>query len=335
MGKASAIASSNIALVKYWGKRDKELMLPHNGSLSMTLDGLTTHTTVEFDRKYKEDVLIINGSEIKKGTEDYDDYVGRFLGILRKKYGVKLFAKMVSKNNYPTAAGLASSASGMAALATAAAAAAGLKLDRRELSILARYGSGSACRSIDGGFVEWTRGTKADGSDSFGRQIYPKEHWPELRMVIAVTSKKSKKVKSRAGMAKSVENCPYYRTWAYEIAPKDIETIKKAIKENDFALLGKTAELNCLKMHATALTTDPPILYWNAGTVDVMHAVMDWRDSGLVCYFTIDGGPQVKILCLEKDAAEIAKRLKSFDTVEDVIVTRAGDGASLAENHLF
>jgi diphosphomevalonate decarboxylase len=333
--KASAVANSNIALVKYWGKRDKELMLPHNGSLSMTLEGLQTRTTVEFSAKYKEDILVINGQQIQKGTEDYDDYVGRFLGILRKQYGIKHFAKMVSENNYPTAAGLASSASGMAALAMAAASAAGLKLSSRELSILARYGSGSACRSIEGGFVEWARGNSADGSDSYGRQLFSKEHWPELRMVIAVTSKKEKKIKSRAGMAKSVENCPYYKSWAYDIVPRDIETVKKAIAEKNFTLLGKTAELNALKMHATAITTDPPIIYWNAGTVDVMHAVMEWRDGGLECYFTIDGGPQVKVICLEKDADEIAGRLRKFSNVEDVIIAKAGDGARLTEKHLF
>ena len=335
MAKASAVANSNIALVKYWGKRNKELMLPHNGSLSMTLEGLQTHTTVEFDKKYKEDVLIINGQEIAKGTEDYDDYVGRFLGIFRKKYGIKHFAKMMSTNNYPTAAGLASSASGMAALALAASKAAGLSLNKKDLSILARYGSGSACRSIEGGFVEWTRGQREDGTDSFGRQIFPKEHWPELRMVIAVTSKKSKKVKSRAGMAKTVENCPYYKTWAYNIVPKDLELVKKAIKEKNFTLLGRTAELNALKMHATALTTDPPIIYWNEGTVAVMHAVMDWRDEGLESYFTIDGGPQVKVICLEKDAEAIAKRLRAFDTVQEVIIAKAGDGARLTEKHMF
>lgn len=335
MPKASAIANSNIALVKYWGKRDRDLMLPHNGSISMTLDGLQTHTTVEFDGKYKEDLLAINGKRLEKGAEEYDEYLGRFMGKLRGQYGIRHFARISSENNYPTAAGLASSASGMAALALAASRAAGLDLSKKELSILARYGSGSACRSVEGGFVEWKRGEKADGSDSFGEQLFPKEHWPELRMVIAVTSAKAKKVKSRAGMAKTVENCPFYRTWAYEVAPKDIEDMRKAIAEKDFTLLGKTAELNCLKMHATALATDPPIIYWNAGTVEVMHAVMDWRDSGLECYFTIDGGPQVKILCLEKEAAEIAKRLKSFDTVEDIIVTGAGDGARVVGNHLF
>lgn len=333
--KASAIANSNIALVKYWGKRDSKLLLPQTGSMSLTLDGLQTHTTVEFDPKYEEDILVINGKEVLEGTEDYDDYVGRFLTILREKAGSKLKAKMVSNNNYPTAAGLASSASGMAALALAASKALDMNLSKKDLSILARMGSGSASRSIEGGFVEWYRGEKDDGSDSFAEQIFPSWHWPELRMVIAVTSKKEKKIKSRAGMAKTVENCPYYRVWRDEIVPMHLDIIRKAIKEKDFKTLGQTAELNCLAMHATAMTTTPPIIYFSAGTMDVIHAVMDWRDEGLGCYFTIDGGPQVKVICLEKDAEEIASRLRKFENVEDVIIAKPGDGARLTDKHLF
>lgn len=332
--KASAIANSNIALVKYWGKRNKELMLPQTGSISLTLDGLQTHTTVEFDPKYKEDALIINSKEIPKGTEDYDDYVGKFLTILRGIAGSDLKAKMVSNNNYPTAAGLASSASGMAALAVAASKALGMDLNKKELSMLARRGSGSASRSIDGGFVEWYRGEKEDGSDCFAEQIFPPEYWPEFRMVIAVTSKKEKKIKSRAGMAQSVETCPYYPKWLEEV-PKDIEAIKKALADKNLKTLGEMTELNCLKMHAVMITTNPPIVYWNAGTMDIIHAVMDWRDEGLECYFTIDGGPQVKVLCLEKDAEEIARRIREFPNVEDVIITRPGQGARIVEEHLF
>lgn len=334
MAKASAIANSNIALVKYWGKRNKELMLPQNGSISLTLDGLQSHTTVEFDPKYKEDILIINGEQLQPGTENYDDYVGKFLNIIKGIAKTDLNAKIVSNNNYPTAAGLASSASGMAAMALAASKALGLSLDKKDLSMLARRGSGSASRSVDGGFVEWHRGKKEDGSDCFAEQIFPPEYWPEFRMVIAVTSKKEKKIKSRAGMAQSVETCPYYHKWLEE-ASKDIELIKKALADRDFKALGKKAELNCLKMHAVMITTNPSIIYWNAGTMDVIHAVMDWRDEGLQCYFTIDGGPQVKIMCMEKDAKEIAKRLRKFPNVKNVIIARPGQGARVVDEHLF
>jgi diphosphomevalonate decarboxylase len=333
--KASSIANANIALVKYWGKRNKEFMLPQTGSVSMTTEGLQAHTTVEFDPKYKEDVLVVNGKEYRKGDEEYDDYVGLFLKVVRDMTGKDVKAKIVSSNNFPTAAGLASSAAGFAALAGAVNEALGLGLDDRQLSMLARRGSGSATRSVHAGFVEWKRGEKEDGSDCFAEQLFSQDHWPEFRMVIAVTSRKDKKVKSRAGMKQSVATSPFYKTWAEKVVPRHIETIKRALAEKDFKTLGETAELNALAMHAVAIATKPPVIYWNAGTMDIIHAVMDWRDEGLECYFTIDGGPQVKVMCLEKDAEEIAKRIKQFDNIEDVIITRPGSGIEITKDHLF
>lgn len=333
--KASVIANANIALVKYWGKRNKEFMLPQTGSVSMTTEGLQAHTTVEFDPKYQEDVLVVNGKEFKKGDEEYDDYVGLFLKVVREMSGKEIKAKIVSNNNFPTAAGLASSAAGFAALAGAVNEALGLGLDDRQLSMLARRGSGSATRSIHAGFVEWKRGEKEDGSDCYAEQLFPPDHWPELRLVIAVTSKKDKKVKSRAGMKHSVATSPFYNSWREYVVPRHTEMIKKALAEKDFKMLGETAELNALAMHAVAIATKPPVIYWNAGTMDIIHAVMDWRDEGMECYFTIDGGPQVKIICLENDADEIAKRVKEFDNIEDVIITKPGSGLKITDNHLF
>lgn len=336
--KASAIANANIALVKYWGKRNKELMLPQTGSVSMTTEGLNAHTTVEFGPKYREDILILNGRKYKKGDEEYDDYVGLFLKVVREVYPKKardLKCKIVSNNNFPTAAGLASSAAGFAALAAAVNEALKLGLREKELSMLARRGSGSATRSIHSGFVEWKRGENGDGSDCYAEQLFPPEHWPDFRLVIAVTTKKDKKVKSRAGMSQSVANSPYYRAWKEEVVPKHIEIIKKAISEKDFKALGEASESNALMMHAVAIATTPPVIYWNAGTLDIIHAVMDWRDEGLPCYFTIDGGPQVKILCLERDAKEIARRIRAFPNIEDVIITRPGQGVKITKEHLF
>jgi len=332
--KASAIANANIALVKYWGKRNKELMLPNNGSISMTTEGLCAHTTVEFDEKYTQDQLVLNGNEIKPGTEDYDDYVGKFLSVVRQISGTDLKVKIVSNNNFPTAAGLASSAAGFAALAAAVSKALNLPMDAKNLSMLARRGSGSATRSVLGGFVEWKRGEKEDGSDSYAEQIVDENFWPEFRMIICVTSKKEKKVKSRAGMAQTVKTSPMYKAWL-ETVDNDLETVRKAILEKDFTTVGKTAEENCLKMHATMITTKPPIIYWNAGTMEIIHAVMDWRDEGLESYFTIDAGPQVKIMCLEKDVNEIVKRVKQFSHIEDVIITKPGSGVKIVDDHLF
>ena len=332
--KASAIANSNIALAKYWGKRDKELMLPQTGSISMTVSDLQTHTTVEFDPKHKQDVLIVNGKELKPGEGDYDEYMGAFMKVVRHMTGNQTKVKIVSNNNYPTAAGLASSASGFAAVALAVSKALGMPMDPKNLSILARRGSGSASRSVSGGFVEWKRGERKDGTDSYGEQIASPEHWPEFRMIAVITSKKEKKIKSRAGMAQTVATCPYYPKWV-ETAQADLDALRKGIKEKNFTLVGSTAEHNCLKMHATMISTKPPIIYWNPATMEVIHSVMEWRDEGLESYFTIDGGPQVKVICLEKDSKELASRLKGLKGVEDVIISKPGPGARLTNEHLF
>jgi diphosphomevalonate decarboxylase len=326
--KASAVANSNIALIKYWGKRDKVLILPYNSSISVTLDGLFTHTTVEFDKKYSQDIVVLNGQKVK--GEEYEQ-VTNHLNLIREMAGISDKAKVMSNNNFPTAAGLASSASGFAALSLAGTKAAGLDLDKRQLSILARRGSGSASRSIEGGFVEWQAGKKIDGSDSFAIQLAPPEYWPDFRIVVAITSKKEKKIKSRAGMAQTVATSPMYKVWL-ETVEKDLMAMRRAIKEKNFTLLGQTAEANCLKMHATMITTKPAIIYWNPVTMEVIHSVINWRDSGLEAYFTIDAGPQVKIICLEKNVNEIIKRLKGL---VDTIVAKPGEAARLSSKHLF
>jgi len=332
--KASAIANPNIALVKYWGKRNKELMLPNNGSISMTVSDMTTHTTVDFDEKYENDVLIINGEEMRPGQEDYDDYMGAFMKVVREMTGNQTKVKVVSKNTFPTAAGLASSASGFAAVALAVSKALGLPTDPKSISMLARRGSGSASRSASGGFVEWHRGELEDGSDCFAEQIAPPEHWSEFRMVTVITTTKEKKVKSRAGMKQTVANCPYYSSWL-ETVNDDLDKIRQGILDKDFTAVAKTAEMNCLKMHATMITTDPPIIYWNPVTMRVIHSVMDWRDEGMETYFTIDGGPQVKIMCLEKDVEEIQRHLQEIEGIEQVLICKPGEGARLTEENLF
>ncbi len=329
--KATATANANIALTKYWGKRDKKLMLPNNGSVSMTVDGMHTKTTVEFSPSYEKDIFIINGKEIGEGNA-YDKTV-KHLDLIREKAGIREKAKVMTENNFPTAAGLASSASGFAAITLAASKAAGMNLDKRELSIIARRGSGSASRSIEGGFVEWQKGEKEDGSDSYGVQIAPPDHWG-FRMIAVITSTAQKKVKSTAGMAQTVDTCPYYKDWLATVQG-DIDAVKQGIADKDFTRVGSTAEYNALKMHATMITTKPPIIYWNDATMRIMHSVMGWRDSGLESYFTMDAGPQVKIMCLEKDVGEITKRLKDIEGIEDVVLCKPGEAARLVDDHLF
>lgn len=331
--KATAKANSNIALIKYWGKRDKKLMLPNNSSISMTLSDLYTLTTVEFDKKYEKDIFILGEKEFKQGSEEYNEVKGH-LDLIREIAGISQKAKVQSKNNFPTAAGLASSASGFAALSTAAAKAAGLNLNQQGLTAISRRGSGSATRSIFGGFVEWKKGEKNNGSDCVAEQIAPPQHWPEFRMITTIVSTTQKKVKSRAGMAQTVKTSPYYKGWL-ETINNDLEKMKKGIMEKNFTLVGETAEHNCLKMHATMITTKPSIVYWMPATIEIMHAVLSWREEGTECYFTIDGGPQVKIICLEKDVSEILGKLKEIEGVQKSIVCKPGNDAKLVEKHLF
>ena len=332
--KASAVANANIALVKYWGKRNEELILPQNSSISMTVAGLQSYCTVEFDENFERDFLNLNGKDIDPDRKEFKN-VQRFLDAVRQYYGKKIYAKVYGKNNFPTAAGLASSSSAFAALATACNKALNLGLNKKEISMLARRGSGSASRSCFGGFAELLKGNKEDGSDSYAIQLADENYWPEFRMLFCITSKAEKKIKSRVGMKQTVATCPLYKCWL-ESVEEDLENVRKGIKNKDFSLVGRTAEHNCLKMHATMMTTKPPIIYWNRTTMDIIHKVFELRDSGLECYFTIDGGPQVKIICLDKDIGNIKNTLqKEIEGIIDFIETKSGTGPKVVEEHLF
>ncbi|MBU0953494.1 MAG: diphosphomevalonate decarboxylase [Nanoarchaeota archaeon] len=328
--KATAIANANIALIKYWGKRDADLMLPNNGSLSMTVDGLHTKTTVEFG-DFEADTLTMNGESVE-GKEL--DQVIKHLDLVRGMANINKKAKVASENSFPTAAGLASSASGFAALSVAAAKAAGLDLDEKQLSILSRRGSGSASRSVGAGFIEWLKGEQADGDDSYGKQVATPDHWPAFRMIVAITATGEKKIKSRAGMSQTIKTSPMYQGWL-DTVPADLDVVRQGIRDKDFTKVGETAERNGLKMHATMITTIPTILYWNPTTIAIMHAIQDWRDEGLESYFTMDAGPQVKVFCLEKDVPELQKRLQEIPGVRETIIGKPGQAARLVEEHLF
>ncbi|MEK6958682.1 MAG: diphosphomevalonate decarboxylase [archaeon] len=331
--KVTVKANANIALTKYWGKKDAALKTPWNSSTSVTLDGLETTTTVEFDKKYKKDEFVLDGKEFGPETDEFKE-VKEQLDIIRGKAKIKDNAKVVSNNNFPTAAGFASSASGLAALTFAASKAAGLNLSTKELSIISRMGSGSASRSLIDGFAIWHRGSAKDGSDSFAEQIAPKEHWPEFRILGCVISKNAKKIKSRAGMAQSVKTSPIFEQW-YTNAEKDAQAMVKLIKEKKFEELGKLAQSNCILMHACAMTTQPPVIYWAPGTLEVMHKVLEMQDEGMKCYFTMDGGPQVKIICLASDVPKIKAALKEIEYVHEVIECKPGLGPRVVKENLF
>ncbi|MFC4559616.1 diphosphomevalonate decarboxylase [Virgibacillus kekensis] len=322
--KATAKAHTNIALIKYWGKRDESLILPMNNSLSVTLDGFYTETTVEFQTELEQDSFILDGKVV---TGKEYDRVTAFLDRIRKYAGKPdLYANVESTNHVPTAAGFASSASGFAALAASAVKALGLKISKEQLSILTRQGSGSACRSVFGGFVEWEKGSLEDGSDSYAVQVAPAEHW-DIRVAAVVLSSKEKKVLSREGMKRTVETSPFYSSWVESI-PHDLDNIKQGIRTKDFKKVGEIAEANCLKMHATTLAANPPFTYWHDTTMAVMRKVQDLRDKGIPAYFTIDAGPNVKVLYQPENEETIQTTLQEIPGVNDVIVSRTGQGVS-------
>jgi diphosphomevalonate decarboxylase len=320
--RATARANTNIALVKYWGKRDAALRLPRNGSLSLTLEGLHAETTVAFGEG-AADALSINGVE-RSGREL--ERVSALLDLVRERAGLNARARVVSESTVPVAAGLASSASGFAALALAASAAAGLSLTERELSVLARLGSGSAARSVLGGLVVWHRGERPGGEDSYAEQVCAPEGWP-LAMAIAVIDAGEKDVGSTSGMARST-TAPAYLHWE-ATASSDLQEALRAVEARDLRWLGLVAEASATKMHMAAAATDPPIVYWTEATARLASRFAGWRADGLETYFTVDAGPNVAALCRAEDLQEVRARLAAEPGVRAVHACAAGGGATL------
>jgi diphosphomevalonate decarboxylase len=318
--QAKVRARSNIALVKYWGKADSRLNTPAVGSISITLDRLWTETSVEFSPTFAADSLLLDGRERAEQLARVTDC----LDLLRALAGSDSRARVVSTNNFPTGAGLASSASGFAALVGAGAAALGLELTPRELSILARRGSGSAARSVFGGYVEMHKGTAADGGDSYAEPMLPGEAWP-LTVVVAITAKAEKAVSSGAGMARSAISSAYYPAWV-DSHPADLAEARAAIHARDFERLAQVSERSCLKMHAAAMTTAPPLIYWNGATLECMAVITRLRRVGVPVFFTIDAGPQVKAVCEPGAAEAVRTALAASPGVVDLIETGLGPG---------
>ena len=323
---ATAQAQPNIALVKYWGKRDVPLNLPAVGSLSITLDTLWTRTRERFDPTLDRDRVSLNGKSDDKEARR----VSECLDLLRVRAGCTLHAEVDSQNNFPTGAGLASSASGFAALVVAANAALKLDLTLSEQSEIARRGSGSAARSIFGGFVEWSRGERSDGRDSIARPVLQAAEWP-LSVVVAVTSTAQKSVGSTEGMNRTRDTSPYYDAWV-DTSEADLAEAHRAVLDRDFDKLAAVAEYSCLKMHALALAARPGLLYWNGATVEAMHAVRALRASGVPVFFTVDAGPQVKAVCLPEASAQVREALQSVSGVLRIHETGLGAGARLIED---
>ncbi|MEI5994670.1 diphosphomevalonate decarboxylase [Candidatus Enterococcus mansonii] len=320
-GKARAY--TNIALIKYWGKKDEQLILPMNSSLSLTLDAFYTETSVYFGEALTEDTFFLDG---KKQDLKQTAKISKFLDLVRQQQNISLFAKVESQNFVPTAAGLASSASGLAALAGACSVALNLHLSKTELSRLARRGSGSACRSIFGGFSEWQKGDS--NQNSFAQQI-PSNKWEdELAMVFVLVDDGVKDISSRDGMRRTVETSSFYSGWL-ETIDTDLETAKQAILEKDFIRLGEVTEANGLRMHGTTLAAVPPFTYWSPESLNVMQLVRTARQQGLPCYFTMDAGPNVKILVEKKNVTALTQFLAEHLSEKQLITAYAGPEIAL------
>ena len=310
--RATATAHPNIALVKYWGKRPGADNLPATPSLSLTLDALTTTTAV---RVAATDRVVLNGAPVT------DPKIGSFLQAMRGTFHIPPL-EVATTNDFPTGCGLASSASGFAALVTAIDAALGLGLDAAGRSEWARRGSGSAARSVVGGF-----GTLAEHDGEWvAEELLAPDAWP-LRVVIAVTSRSPKAVASTEGMERSRTTSPFYAAWV-RTTVADFAEAKRAVAERDFDGLARVAERSCFKMHALMLSSDPALLYWNAATVECLHRVRSLRAAGKEVFFTVDAGPQVKAVCTPEHEATVRDALETVLGVEEVLVSGLGRGAS-------
>ncbi|HHJ5066674.1 TPA: diphosphomevalonate decarboxylase [Enterococcus hirae] len=325
MFKGKARAYTNIALIKYWGKKNESLILPMNNSLSLTLDAFYTETEVSFSEAYTEDQFYLdNQLQDEKATKK----ISTFLDIAREKAGTTKKAKVISQNFVPTAAGLASSASGLAALAGACNEALKLGLDVQALSRLARRGSGSACRSIFGGFVEWEKGH--DDQSSYAHPISSDGFEDHLAMVFLLLNEQKKDVSSRDGMRRTVETSSFYQGWLDSVEA-DLYQLKQAIKTKNFQLLGETMEQNGLKMHGTTLAARPPFTYWSPDSLKAMQAVRDLRNQGIPCYFTMDAGPNVKVLVQKDHLDKVKTTFSDLFSSQQVISAFAGPGMTIIE----
>lgn len=316
---ATAEASPNIALIKYWGDVDHALRLPANGSISMTLGGLSTVTRVTFDPTIDRDSLLLGGEPAGPAALER---VARHLDVLRAHAGLDGHARIESTNNFPSGAGVASSASAFAALTLAALTAAGIAESSESLSRLARRGSGSACRSIMGGFAEWRAGT--GDADSFATQLAPGEHWALVDLV-AVISAAPKAIGSTEGHRLAATS-PLQAARVAD-APRRLAQCREAILRRDFDALAEVVELDSLMMHAVMMTSTPPLLYWMPTTVEILQAVASWRRGGLGVCATIDAGPNVHCLCEPGAAPAVEGALASVPGVERVLACPPGGPA--------
>jgi len=318
-GECRAIAHSNIALAKYWGKRNRELNLPAVPSLSLTLAALSTTTRVKFERSLERDSFELNG---QPGDATATTRVSELLGRVRRAAGLSCFAHVTSSNDFPTASGLASSASGFAALALAALGAAGLTWPDSAVSDLARASSVSAARSVFGGFVTLEAGATSAQTLAVGPVA------ERLMMLIAATEMGPKAVGSTNGMLHTQATSPYYSSWV-DTAPRVYAELLSALLAGDVQKLGETMEHSALLMHASMIAARPALMYWSPATLAALACVRELRQRGTLAYFTIDAGPHVKVLTTSEHSTLVREQLLSVPGVRQVLVSGVGRGARI------
>ncbi len=318
---ATAIAHPNIAFIKYWGNLDDRLRLPQNSSLSMNLAGLETRTTVQFDPGLERDSLTINA---QPASGDALQRASVFLDHLRQLAGKPLYARIESISNFPSGAGIASSAAAYAALALAGSRALGLELSERQVTILARRGSGSAARSIPGGYVEWHAATRDE--DCFAESIAPPEHW-ELTDCIAVIQTEHKPVGSTQGHALATSS-PLQAARVAD-APRRLEVCRSALLNRDFAALAEIVELDSNLMHAVMMTSQPSLFYWAPQSLAIMKAVASWRRENIQACYSLDAGPNVHVICTAGYARQVRERLEAMPGVLSVLSAPPGGPARI------
>lgn len=321
--KKTARAHTNIALIKYWGKANKELKTPLMSSLSMTLDAFYTDTIFEHDNYLEKDSFTLNG--IKQTTEQSKRVIN-YIYRLQKLYGFTDHFKIKSTNHVPTSAGLASSASAFAALATAFAASYELNLSKEKLSKLARLGSGSATRSIYGGFALWNKGHNHD--DSYAIAIDENPDW-DLHMLAVEVNTHEKKISSTEGMIKA-QTSPFYQPWL-DRNSAEIEAMRQAISEKDFTKLGQLSENSANEMHAINLSAQPGFTYFEADTLKLINLVQQLRQNGIECYYTIDAGPNVKILCTLRNKKKIISAVHNLLGNVKIVDASFGPGVKVLD----
>ncbi len=331
--KGSAISPPNIAFSKYWGKTNHELVLPANDSISMTLGSIYSHTTVEFSPQYDQDLVEIgdqnHSPQPVAGSKK--TRVTTHLARFRKLASIELKAKVVSQNNFPLGAGIASSASAFSALTAACIAALGLQVSKKRQSILTRLaGSGSATRSVFGGFVRWQKGRESN--QSYAYQLFPADYWA-LADVVLVISNQEKKFSSLQGHSASAQSS--LTNARVRQTKLDNQGLEQALAQKNFAALGKIIEKQMYLLHAVAMTSNPAILYWQPGTVWVLQQVQRLRQQGVQVYATLDAGPNPHLIVEQVNAHRVIEYFKNSQYVQDYFCCPVGRGTRFTSKHLF